>query len=197
MHSNNHMWIGMVREGVLGAEKGFITTYTKAAQNPASGLSDKCPYVYGKTKTDESGIGTDGGGINCFDPQTEHFTHYPQTLGEKIVSICPLSETELLASSFSKGIFRFNKKTGSYQRFSLPDKDAETKLANSSAPTNIRVNDQNEIELYGNAFYRYIPGSQQLIPIFPVINNCNIPGLYGKIPYLSFFSRPKQRIPVQ
>lgn len=42
-HSNNHMWIGMVREGVLGAEKGFITTYTKAAQNPASGLSDKCP----------------------------------------------------------------------------------------------------------------------------------------------------------
>ena len=110
-------------------------------------------------------IGTDGGGINCFDPQTERFTHYPQTLGEKIVSICPLSETELLASSFSKGIFRFNKKTGNYQRFSLPDKDAEAKLASSSAPTNIRVNDRNEIELYGNAFYRYIPGSQQLIPI--------------------------------
>lgn len=175
-HSNNHMWIGMVRAGVLGAEKGFITTYTKAAQNPASGLSDKCPLCLWEDKDGRIWIGTDGGGINCFDPQTEHFTHYPQTLGEKIVSICPLSETELLASSFSKGIFRFNKKTGSYQRFSLPDKDAETKLASSSAPTNIRVNDQNEIELYGNAFYRYIPGSQQLIPIFPVINNCNIPG---------------------
>lgn len=94
-------------------------------------------------------------------------TFYPLSanIGRKIVSICPLSETELLASSFSKGIFRFNKKTGSYQRFSLPDKDAETKLASSSAPTNIRVNDRNEIELYGNAFYRYIPGSQQLIPI--------------------------------
>ena len=24
---------------------------------------------------------------------------------------------------------------------------------------------RNEMELYGNAFYRYIPGSQQLIPI--------------------------------
>lgn len=164
-HSNNHMWIGMVREGVLGAEKGFITTYTKAAQNPASGLSDKCPLCLWEDKDGRIWIGTDGGGINCFDPQTERFTHYPQTLGEKIVSICPLSETELLASSFSKGIFRFNKKTGNYQRFSLPDKDAEAKLASSSAPTNIRVNDRNEIELYGNAFYRYIPGSQQLIPI--------------------------------
>lgn len=165
--SNNHMWIGMVREGVLGAEKGFITTYTKAAQNPASGLSDKCPLCLWEDNDGRIWIGTDGGGINCFDPQTEHFTHYAQTLGEKIVSICPLSETELLASSFSKGIFRFNKKTGNYQRFSLPDKDAEIKLANSGSPTNLRVNDKNEIELYGNAFYRYIPDKKQLIPILP------------------------------
>ena len=64
----------MVREGVLGAEKGFITTYTKAAQNPASGLSDKCPLCLWEDKDGRIWIGTDGGGINCFDPQTEHFT---------------------------------------------------------------------------------------------------------------------------
>lgn len=166
-HSNNHMWIGMVREGVLGAQKGFITTYTKAAQNPELGLSDKCPLCLWEDKDGKLWIGTDGGGINCFDPKTERFTHYAQTWGEKIVSICPLSDTELLASSFSKGIFRFHKKTGNYQRFSLPDKDAEMKLANSSISTNLRMNDRNEIELYGNAFYRYIPDKQQLIPISP------------------------------
>ena len=60
-HSNNHMWIGMVREGVLGAEKGFITTYTKAAQNPASGLSDKCPLCLWEDKDGRIWIGTDGG----------------------------------------------------------------------------------------------------------------------------------------
>lgn len=65
------------------AEKGFITTYTKAAQNPASGLSDKCPLCLWEDKDGRIWIGTDGGGINCFDPQTERFTHYPQTLGEK------------------------------------------------------------------------------------------------------------------
>lgn len=166
-HSNNHIWIGMVREGVLGAEKGFITTYTKAAQNPTSGLSDKCPLCLWEDTDGCIWIGTDGGGINRFDPQTERFTHYPQTHGEKIVSLCPLSDTELLASSFSKGIFRFNKKTGSYRPFPLPDKEAEIKLASSSAPTNLRVNDQKEIELYGNSFYRYIPGRNRLIPIHP------------------------------
>ena len=80
------------------------------------------------------------------------------------------------------------KKTGSYQRFSLPDKDAETKLASSSAPTNIRVNDQNEIELYGNAFYRYIPGSQQLIPIFPSNQQLQYSWVYmGKYRTYPFF----------
>lgn len=166
-HSNNHIWIGMVREGVLGAEKGFITTYTKAAQNPASGLSDKCPLCLWEDTDGRIWIGTDGGGINCFDPQTEHFTHYPQTEGEKIVSLCPLSDTELLASSFSKGIFRFNKNTGNYERFPLPDKEAEIKLASSSAPTNLRVNEQKEIELYGSSFYRYLPNRRQLVPIRP------------------------------
>ena len=60
----------MVREGVLGAEKGFITTYTKAAQNPASGLSDKCPLCLWEDKDGRIWIGTDGGGINILEPET-------------------------------------------------------------------------------------------------------------------------------
>ena len=160
--SKNRIWIAPYNNGLYCFDRNgkqlasYTTRNSSLSNNVILSLAERENKLW---------IGTDGGGINCFDPQTERFTHYPQTLGEKIVSICPLSETELLASSFSKGIFRFNKKTGNYQRFSLPDKDAEAKLASSSAPTNIRVNDRNEIELYGNAFYRYIPGSQQLIPI--------------------------------
>ena len=160
--SKNRIWIAPYNNGLYCFDRNgkqlasYTTRNSSLSNNVILSLAERENKLW---------IGTDGGGINCFDPQTERFTHYPQTLGEKIVSICPLSETELLASSFSKGIFRFNKKTGNYQHFSLPDKDAEAKLASSSAPTNIRVNDRNEIELYGNAFYRYIPGSQQLIPI--------------------------------
>lgn len=166
--SDTHMWIGMVREGVLGAEKGFITTYTKAGRNPAFGLSDKCPLCLWEDTAGRLWIGTDGGGIDCFDPVTERFTHYPQTAGEKVVSLCPLSDTELLVSSFSKGLFRFNKETGAYRPFLLPDRVAERNLS-GAAPTNLRVNSRNEIELYGNAFYRYQPATRRLIPIRPDI----------------------------
>lgn len=176
--SSNHIWIGMVREGVLGAEKGFITTYTKAAQNPTTGLSDKCPLYLWEDTDGRIWIGTDGGGINCFDPQTERFIHYPQTKGEKIVSLCPLSDTELLASSFSKGLFRFNKKTGSYQRFPLPDKEADLNLTTSAAPVNLRVNEQKEIELYGKAFYKLLPHEHRLIPILPNIQQLQSSWLY-------------------
>lgn len=186
--SNNHMWIGMVREGVLGAEKGFITTYTKAAQNPASGLSDKCPLCLWEDADGKIWIGTDGGGINCFDPQNEHFTHYPQTQGEKIVSICPLSDTELLLSSFSKGIFRFNKKTGDYRNFPYLDRETVMKMSSSGSPVNLRVNDNNEIEFYGNSFYRYLPGNHQLIPILPGIKQVQASWIYiGKYRSYPFF----------
>ena len=73
-HSNNHMWIGMVREGVLGAEKGFITTYTKAAQNPASGLSDKCPLCLWEDKDGRIWIGTDGGGTYWYSSDGQEFS---------------------------------------------------------------------------------------------------------------------------
>ena len=71
--------------------------------------------------------------VAALDDRADFYVHidlnadihpFEEALGDKVTfvprHICPLSETELLASSFSKGIFRFNKKTGSYQRFSLP-----------------------------------------------------------------------------
>ncbi len=175
--SNTHMWIGMVREGVLGAEKGFITTYTKAGRDAASGLWDKCPLCLWEDTDGRLWIGTDGGGIDCFDPVAERFTHYPQTTGEKVVSLCPLSDTELLVSSFSKGLFRLNKETGAYRPFPLPDKEAERSLS-GAAPTNLRVNHRNEIELYGSAFYRYQPAANRLIPIRPDIGSLQASWIY-------------------
>ena len=110
-HSNNHMWIGMVREGVLGAEKRFYHyLYQSCTKTQPQACPTNAPYAYGKIKTDGSGLVRTEAVSTALTRKTERFTHYPQTLGEKIVSICPLSETELLASSFSKGIFRFNKK---------------------------------------------------------------------------------------
>lgn len=55
-HSNNHMWIGMVREGVLGAEKALSPPIPKLHKTQPQVYPTNAPYVYGKTKTDESGL---------------------------------------------------------------------------------------------------------------------------------------------
>lgn len=110
-NSKNNMWIGMVREGLLGMKENFIKTYTKAPKNDPSGMSEKCPLCLLEDEKGIIWIGTDGGGINCFNPNTEEFTHFPSTFGDKIVSICRFSDTELLASNFNKGIYIFDKKT--------------------------------------------------------------------------------------
>lgn len=124
-------------------------------------------------------IGTDGGGLNRLDPQTEQFTHYPATAGEKIVSICPFSSGLLLVSSFTKGLYLFDKRTGSYRPFLLPDPAVQHRISLSSAPVNLRLTPQGEIELYGNDVYRYQPKTHRLIPVCP-----NIPNLYSSWVYM-------------
>lgn len=59
-------------------------------------------------------MGTDGGGINRFDPLTGTFKHYPSTMHEKVVSIVEYTPDELLFSSFNEGLFIFISKRDGY-----------------------------------------------------------------------------------
>lgn len=154
-NGTNNMWIGMVREGVLGAKENFITTYSKSPKNDPAGLSEKCPLCLWEDTDGKIWIGTDGGGINCFEPQTEIFTHFPSTFGGKIVSICPYSANELLLSSFTQGIYIFDKKTGDCRRFLIGDKALDNRINRSFNPVNLFINRENEIEFHGGYFYRY------------------------------------------
>ena len=74
-----------------------------------------------KKKNGNLWIGTDGGGINLYDARTDKFTHFPSTYGDKVVSISGFSENELLVSLYTKGLFTFNKQTGTYRPFIIVD----------------------------------------------------------------------------
>lgn len=160
----NNMWIGMVREGVLGAKENFITTYSKSSENDPTGMSEKCPLCLMEDADGTIWIGTDGGGVNRFNPQTEEFTHYPSTSGEKIVSLCAYTKDELLISNFLTGTHIFNKQTGAYRKFTVVDEIIDGYMAGRSIPLNVLVNSQNEIEFHGKANYRYRREKKQFIP---------------------------------
>ena len=118
---NDNLWVGSVRGGVFTINNSYIKTFQDVVMNNPSGLTEKSVSSIYEEKNGLLWIGTDGGGINLYNPETEKFTHFPATYGDKVVSMAGISENELLVSLYTKGIFTFNKKTGKYQPFIVVD----------------------------------------------------------------------------
>lgn len=115
----DNFWAGSVRGGIFSIKETFIRTYTDVALNNTYGLSEKAIISIYEEDNGQVWIGTDGGGINLYNPHTDHFTHFSSTYSDKVVSITGLSENELLVSLYSKGLFVFNKRTGQYRPFTI------------------------------------------------------------------------------
>ena len=109
----DNLWVGSVKGGLINIRRSFIRSYSDVPLNANSGLSEKAVLAFcQEERSGDIWIGTDGGGINRFEPNARNFVHYPRTWGEKVTSICSLNERELLVTLFSKGIFAFDKRTG-------------------------------------------------------------------------------------
>ena len=64
-----------------------MKTYTDVVPGNDRGLSNSTVLSLYRQSTDSIWIGTDGGGINLFNPRTEKFTHYLSTWNDKIAFI--------------------------------------------------------------------------------------------------------------
>lgn len=123
----DNLWAGSVRGGIFSIKETYIKTYKEAILNNTNGLSKQSVISLYEEKDGKVWIGTDGGGINLYDPSTDKFIHFPSTYGDKVVSIAEVSETELMVSLYTKGIFLFNKKTHKYRPFTIVDEETNKK----------------------------------------------------------------------
>lgn len=123
----DNLWAGSVRGGIFSIKETYIKTYKEATLNNTNGLSEQSVISLYEEKDGKVWIGTDGGGINLYDPSTDKFIHFPSTYGDKVVSIAEVSETELMVSLYTKGIFLFNKKTHKYRPFTIVDEETNKK----------------------------------------------------------------------
>lgn len=96
-----------------------MTTYRDAPPGVSYGLSFQSVTSMYEDTDGKIWMGTDGGGLNLFDPAKEMFQKYPKTSDMKIVSIMPYSDSELLLSLFGVGLCLFNKTTGECREFRL------------------------------------------------------------------------------
>lgn len=153
---NNDIWAGTIRGGLINIRKSFIRSYSDVTLNTSRGLSDKTVLAFYQDSTSNFiWIGTDGGGINRFDPNNQAFKHYPQTWKEKVTSICGYTKDELLVTIFSKGIFIFNKHTGTLRIADQKNNEIQQLTRYGRRTVNLYQNEPNSALLMSSSIYEY------------------------------------------
>lgn len=153
--NNNNIWAGSVRDGLISIREVYMKTYTNVIPGNDNGLTNKSILSLYQQTPDRIWIGTDGGGVNSFNPYTKEFTHYPSTWKDKIVSICGFSSGKLLISAYAQGVFVFDPRTGEKQPFTIIDKETTDRLYNQSKTINLYQNTPNTVLLLRDQIYQY------------------------------------------
>lgn len=160
--NDNNMWAGSIRSGLISVRKASLRTYTDAALGSDRGMSDNSVLsLYEDPSTQEIWIGTDGGGINRFDPVTEKFKHYPTTWKDKVASITNFSPNELLLSLFGKGLHIFNKTTGTLHPLTIINEEVNNRLFFKGFTVNLYQHTAKSTLLLSDHVYRYTIASKQ------------------------------------
>ena len=154
--NGNNIWLATTRGGLINVRESNMITYSGVSLGNSNGLSENTVLsLYQEPGSDYVWIGTDGGGINRLDEKLNCIKHYPKTWGDKIVSICGYSSTELLVSIFSKGLFFFNKETGDKRPFKLSYDKLSNYIKYSRLSTNLYNETDDVILLLTNPIVRY------------------------------------------
>lgn len=173
----DNLWLGSVRGGLIQVKETFIRLYKDVALDNNNGLSEK--VIISLFEDDDSilWIGTDGGGINRYNPFNNQFKHFPETYGDKVVSITDLTDQELLVSLFSKGVFVFNKSKGEYSPFTIVnDSIHQLESFGGFMPLIHRVGDD-EILILSRSVYVYHPSNGNFTPVTPANEDTDISAL--------------------
>lgn len=140
IHTDRHgnIWAGSTRKGLICISPSKMNSYTDVHFGMTSGLSNPTVLsIHQEAGEEYIWIGTDGGGINRFDPSTYEFTHYPSTKKAKVVSIAPYSKDELAISIHADRIWLFNKNTGTLRALDIKDEEVNYKIAYSGTNINL------------------------------------------------------------
>lgn len=164
--ANNNIWAGSKREGIINIREVSMRTYSNVVLGNNKGLSQSTVLqIYQEPNSEDLWIATDGGGINKFIDSEESFIHYPNTWGDKIVSICNLNPNELVVSVFSENLFIINKQSGEKRSFSrLPSKLINI-IRYSGQPVNLYKDTPHSILILSPLIYRYEIQKKEFNPI--------------------------------
>ncbi len=151
----DNIWAGSIREGLIRISQSGMKTYSDSHIGLDTGLSNPTVLCLYQDGDDEDiWIGTDGEGLNRFDPRTGKFTHYGKTLKTKIVSIAEYSPTELALSVYADRIWIFDKTTGNIRPLHIDDPEINYLLRYAGRSLNLANESDGSILLISNTVSR-------------------------------------------
>ena len=149
------VWAGSIRDGLISVRRSQMNTFKDVHIGQDSGLSNPTVLCLHQEKgSDYVWIGTDGEGINRFNPEDNRFTHYSSTLGKKLVSVATYSEKELALSVYADGIHLFNKQTGRVRPLVVNDPELIYQIRYSGRSINLYNEQNGDILFIGNKVKR-------------------------------------------
>lgn len=163
--SNNNMWAGSVRAGLIHIKEAGMKIYSDALPGFEYALSEKSTLSIHQDEKEDIWVGTDGGGINRLNPVTKKFHHVLSTWGDKVSSITGVDQRHLLVSLFSKGLFFFDKQTESYQPLIIINDSINTLLCKRGKTVNVFRNTPETILLLSEMPYSYHLARKDFTPI--------------------------------
>jgi signal transduction histidine kinase/ligand-binding sensor domain-containing protein/DNA-binding response OmpR family regulator len=134
----NDLWIGTKDYGLnrLNVKTGVVSLYKAALNNPYSLTSNAILAVY-KGSHKRVWIGTDGGGLNYFDTETNRFFNITETLGISNNTVHGILEDGQgrLWISTNKGLSCI-----SFNRFRVPFNETDLTIANYTIEDGLQSN---------------------------------------------------------
>ena len=142
MDRNGFMWIGTC------AGLNRYDGYNFKIYKPEAGNANSLSHVYVQSIYEDPSdtchvlwIGTQGGGLNRLDLETESFTHYnydprdPNTLASDVIyEICPDDDGYLWISTWGGGISKFDPKSDTFKNYHHDPLNSNTISSNDANP---------------------------------------------------------------
>ena len=161
-----NIWAGSMRDGLIQVSSSQMKTYSESYFGSKAGMSNTTVLCLHQDPASRFiWIGTDGDGINRFDPVTNEFTHYASTAHSKVVSITDFSKDELALSIYSEGILIFDKNTGRIRPLDIRDDELTYKLRYTSRSINLCSEPGGKILVAGKSLRRLDPRTGLSQPI--------------------------------
>lgn len=157
----NNMWAGSIRDGLIGIREVHAKSFGKVPFHNPYGLSNRTVNRIFQDSDGLMWIGTDGGGVNCYNPQNMTFKHYSTTRLEKVTSILEYSKQELLLFLFNKGLFYFNKATGALRPFIIINEEINRDICINGYSVFISSISQDKIMISAEQIFIYDKRTKQ------------------------------------